>query len=69
MLAIDWVAGSCGYAVPIMEFAQERDLLTQWAERRTPEGLVAYHGERNGVSVDGLPALTGVTSAPDVTTG
>jgi len=33
------------------------DLLTRWAERRTPGGLAAYRAGRNALSIDGLPAL------------
>jgi len=53
----DRIADSCGYAVPIMELAQERDILTRWAERRSPADLAAYRAERNSVSIDGLPAI------------
>ncbi|HEX9030228.1 MAG TPA: pyridoxamine 5'-phosphate oxidase family protein [Streptosporangiaceae bacterium] len=51
------ISDSCGYAVPVMELTQERDLLTRWAERKTPAGLAAYRIERNKVSIDGLPAI------------
>jgi len=54
---LDRIADSCGYGVPVMEAAEERDLLTRWSERRTPEQLVAYRAELNAVSIDGLPAL------------
>ena len=51
------IADSCGYAVPIMDLREERDLLTRWTERKTPAQLAAYRAERNSVSIDGLPAL------------
>ena len=54
---LDRIADSCGYAVPVMELREERDLLTRWAERRTPAQLAAYRAEKNEVSIDGLPAL------------
>jgi hypothetical protein len=54
---LDRIADSCGYAVPVMEFAEERDLLSRWSEKRTPEQLAAYRAELNAVSIDGLPAL------------
>src|SRR5262249_8493055 len=57
VVTIDRIADSCGYAVPMMELTQERDLLTRWAERHTPEELVVYRAERNSVSIDGLPAI------------
>jgi hypothetical protein len=52
------VSDSCGYAVPMMRYEGERDLLTQWARHKTAEDLVAYREQRNAVSIDGLPALT-----------
>jgi|SRR5215472_13381550 len=52
------IADSCGYAVPMMELAQERDLLVRHDERKTPAELAAYRAEKNAVSIDGLPALS-----------
>jgi Pyridoxamine 5'-phosphate oxidase len=54
---LDRISDSCGYAVPLMELAAERDLLLRWADRKTPEGLLSYRAERNALSIDGLPAL------------
>jgi hypothetical protein len=54
---VDRICDSCGYAVPIMDLREERDVLAQWSERRTPDGLAAYRAEKNSVSIDGLPAL------------
>ena len=36
---------------------EERDVLTRWTERRTPEELVVYRAEHNTASIDGLPAF------------
>jgi hypothetical protein len=55
---LDRIADSCGYAVPVMELAEERDLLSRWSEKRTPDQLAAYRAELNAVSIDGLPALS-----------
>ena len=52
------IADSCGYAVPIMELAQERDLLVRHDERKTAAELAAYRAQKNAVSIDGLPALS-----------
>ena len=54
---LDRIADSCGYAVPVMDLREERDLLVRWAERKTPDQLAAYRAEKNEVSIDGLPAL------------
>jgi hypothetical protein len=57
VVAVDRIADSCGYAVPLMEFTAERDVLTRWAERRSAEELADYQIEKNSVSIDGLPAI------------
>src|SRR4051812_6032253 len=49
---VDRVSDSCGYGVPVMEVVEERDLLRLGAERRGPEGLVAYRAEKNAQSID-----------------
>jgi len=54
---LDRIADSCGYAVPEMELKQERDVLDRWWDKKSPADLAAYRAERNGVSIDGLPAL------------
>jgi hypothetical protein len=53
----DRISDSCGYAVPIMELTQERDVLTRWAERKSAGELQDYRATRNANSIDGLPAL------------
>jgi hypothetical protein len=54
---LDRIADSCGYAVPLMELAEERDVLVRSDERKTPDQIAAYRAEKNAVSIDGLPAL------------
>ena len=54
---LDRIADSCGYAVPQMELAQERDVLVRSDERKPAAQLAAYRAEKNAVSIDGLPAL------------
>ena len=54
---VERVSDSCGYAVPLMTHAGDRDLLTRWADNRGEEGLTAYREKKNAVSIDGLPAL------------
>jgi len=49
------VATSCGYAVPLMGEAHDRDQLTRWAASKGEEGLAAYRREKNTTSIDGLP--------------
>lgn len=49
------VQSSCGYAVPVMEFVEERQTLRRYAERKGEDGMVAYRAERNTTSIDDLP--------------
>jgi Pyridoxamine 5'-phosphate oxidase len=51
------IADSCGYAVPRMSLAHERDVLDRWAGKKTGAELASYRAEQNTVSIDGLPAL------------
>ena len=55
---LDRIADSCGYAVPVMDLSEERDLLTQWTSRKSAEQIGSYWAERNAASIDGLPALS-----------
>ena len=47
---------SCGFGVPLYDFAGQRDLMPHWAEKKGPEGLRRYQREKNAVSLDGLDA-------------
>jgi hypothetical protein len=55
---VDHIADSCGYAVPVMELSAERDLLAEWADRKSAGELDAYRAQKNTFSIDGLPALS-----------
>ena len=54
---LDRIADSCGYGVPEMTLAQERDVLVRSTRKRTPQQHEQYRAEKNSVSIDGLPAL------------
>lgn len=60
-LEIDLVQTSCGYAVPFMDYREERPTLNAWAENKGPAGVAAYWTEKNTTSVDGKP--TGIAAA------
>ncbi|KOX14357.1 pyridoxamine 5'-phosphate oxidase family protein [Micromonospora profundi] len=51
------VSDSCGYAVPLMDFRAERDLLLTSHSRRTADDLVTYRATKNAASIDGLPVF------------
>ncbi len=51
------IADSCGYAIPVMEVKAERDVLDRYNAKKSAAEHAAYRGEKNAVSIDGLPAL------------
>jgi hypothetical protein len=61
---IDRVSDSCGYSVPRMDFAGDRDALVKWAAKKGANGLLRYRRDKNAHSIDGLPALTPADVAP-----
>jgi hypothetical protein len=58
------VSDSCGFAVPLMDHVGDRDLLEQWAQRRSDDDLADYTADKNSRSIDGLPALGTLGSQP-----
>lgn len=52
---VDLVQSSCGFAVPFMEFREDRPVLHKWATDKGPDGLRDYWDSRNRHSIDGLP--------------
>lgn len=58
VIVIDVLSGqtSCGFGVPLYEYAGHRSLLTDWAEKKGEAGLKLYRAEKNARSIDGLPA-------------
>ncbi len=54
-VSIESVQTSCGFAVPLMEFQQEREVLTDWSSKQGKKGIKAYWEKKNQVSIDGLP--------------
>ncbi|MFN8050878.1 MAG: pyridoxamine 5'-phosphate oxidase family protein [Acidimicrobiales bacterium] len=57
-LAVERVGDSCGFSVPFLEYAGERETLVQWSDRKDQSELGAYWNDRNAVSIDGLPGMT-----------
>jgi Pyridoxamine 5'-phosphate oxidase len=55
VLDVDLVQTSCGYGVPLFEYAGERQTLTRWAEAKGEAELEEYRRQKNSVSIDGLP--------------
>ncbi len=54
---VERVSDSCGYGIPLMDFAGERHLLPEHMERKGAEGVRDYRRLKNRRSIDGLPAF------------
>ena len=55
------VQTSCGYAVPLMDFREERSVLKNWADKKGRQKIEEYWEEKNSVSIDGFD--TGISKA------
>lgn len=53
-LHVNAVQTSCGYAVPLMDFKEERTILNDWAEKQGKDKIEAYWKEKNTKSIDGF---------------
>ncbi len=51
------IADSCGYAVPRLDYVEDRDVLDLHNAKKGPEALATYRETRNAESLDGLPGL------------
>ena len=54
-VTVDLVQTSCGYAVPLMDYVEDRQVLANWAQKRGEEGIREYWREKNQLSIDGFP--------------
>ncbi len=52
---VESVQTSCGFAVPFYEFAGDRQVLKEWAEKQGESGVHEYWQKNNQQSIDGLP--------------
>ena len=55
VLHVESAQTSCGMAVPIYEYTQQRELLIYWADKNGKEGVKEYQRTKNVTSIDGLP--------------
>ncbi|MFK5982031.1 MAG: pyridoxamine 5'-phosphate oxidase family protein [Flavobacteriaceae bacterium] len=53
VMDVDLVQTSCGFAVPFMDFKEERSQLTRWSDKKGEAGIKQYWKERNAKSIDG----------------
>ncbi|MGR3615429.1 MAG: pyridoxamine 5'-phosphate oxidase family protein [Paracoccaceae bacterium] len=54
-LDIDLVQTSCGYAVPFMDFAKDRDTMQKWVDDKSDDQIQQYWTDRNTMTIDGKP--------------
>ncbi len=57
---IDLVQTSCGFGVPLYNYAGERDIHFEWAEKKGADGLHEYVQQNNLKSLDDLPTNLGL---------
>jgi len=57
-VAVERIADSCGYGVPLMRFDGKRSQYDAWVDKKVRDGgFDSYIAERNAESIDGLPAI------------
>jgi hypothetical protein len=62
---IDLLQTSCGFGVPMFEYAGERDIHFEWAEKKGADGLYEYVQQNNLKSLDGLPTNIAIQALTD----
>jgi hypothetical protein len=56
-VAVQRVSDSCGFAVPLYDYCEQRDVLIRSAASKGEDGLHKHWREKNARSLDGLPGL------------
>jgi Pyridoxamine 5'-phosphate oxidase len=54
-VTVELVQTSCGMAVPLFDFRDERSALNEWANKKGQAGIERYWQEKNQESLDGKP--------------
>ncbi len=55
---VDRTSTACGYAVPFMDYVEDRERLVEHWTDKTPDDMDEYWEKKNSASIDGLPAVT-----------
>lgn len=55
IVEIESVQTSCGFAVPFMDYKEDRQILNDWAAKKSEEELTDYWTTKNVESIDGFP--------------
>jgi len=68
VVEVDRISDSCGFGVPLMAYAGDRDQAYRWAEQQAAKNgerwKAAYIGAKNAASIDGLPAVDAAPYEP-----
>jgi hypothetical protein len=62
VVALERIADSCGFAMPLYEYKSERSQLIDYAQKKGPEGLEPYKAQKNRASIDGIAGLRSAES-------
>ena len=52
-MTVDMVQTSCGYAVPFMDFVQDRETMQYWVDGKSDDDLRQYWRDKNTRTLDG----------------
>jgi hypothetical protein len=55
LMHVESAQTSCGMAVPLYEYQQQREELLSWARKKGEDAVREYRREKNVRSIDGLP--------------
>lgn len=53
-MEVDLVQTSCGFAVPFLDYKEDRTVLKDWAEKQGEDKLKTYREQKNAKSIDGF---------------
>ena len=52
---VELVHTSCGFGVPLFNYSDQRDTLTDWIEKKGEDGIAQYWEDKNSQSLNGKP--------------
>ena len=65
VIEVERIMKSCGYGVPLYDYREQRDSLSNYFAKQSDENIRAYRKKRNSTSLDGLPGLSFADEATD----
>ncbi len=54
-MKVETLQTSCGFAVPLMQYTADRDILDDWVDKKTDAEIQEYWAKKNQESIDGKP--------------